>query len=330
MREAKRPRRSKLGDFQAGDIAQAIRRDHEKDRVRLIGIDDLIAGKNQPRKNFENIQDLVDSIREKGVIEPLIVRPKGIKYEIVVGERRYRAAQQAGLREVPCLVREYSDDEMLEVALIENLQREDLNPIEETQGIIDLLNLKMSAFEEFKNFEKGAISVLNTMHNYKRGRITHNVIGKIQKVVEDLFSLTAMKWESFLINRVPLLSLPDDLKDALIHHKSFKPAHAREIGKIDDPALRGQLIKAVLDDGMGLRELKMRVGLYQEKMTGGVPGEEKKQGFITFDEVPKLKYRPSKKAHTFTISKKADLVETLRLLADLVEQGKLSSYISED
>ena len=156
----------------------------------------------------------------------------------------------------------------------------------------------------------------------------NNVIRR--DLVEEIFNRLSMNWLSFLKNNIPLLSLADDLKYALIHHKSFKPAHAREIGKIDDPALRGQLIKAVLDDGIGLRELKMKVGLYQEKLEGRVPGREKKQGFITFDEVPRLKYRPSKRAHTFTISKKADLAGTLRLLADLVEQGKLRSYISED
>lgn len=223
-------------------------------------------------------------------------------------------------------MRKYSDDEMLEIALIENLQREDLNPIEETQGILNLLELRLRALGE----DKGAVSVLNTMMHYRQGEIGNNVIPKIEETVERTFSMLSMNWGSFLKNRVPLLSLPDDLKEALIHHRNFKPAHAREIGKVDNPAVREQLIKAVLDDGMGLRELKMRVGLYLEKMEGRVPGEEKKQGFITFDEVPRLKYRPSKRLHNFTISKKVDLAGTLRVLADLVEQGKLRSYVSED
>ena len=109
----------------------------------LVPIEKLVANPNQPRRRFapENLQELTNSVREKGVIQPLIVRPKdGGLYEIVAGERRWRAAQAAQLHEIPVLVREFDDVEVLEVAIIENIQRADLNPIEEAAGYRQLMD----------------------------------------------------------------------------------------------------------------------------------------------------------------------------------------------
>ena len=108
-----------------------------------VPIEKLIANPNQPRRTFvqNDLDDLTSSIREKGIIQPLIVRPvDGNKYEIVAGERRWRAAQQANLHEVPVLVREFDDVEVLEVAIIENIQRADLNPVEEAAGYRQLMD----------------------------------------------------------------------------------------------------------------------------------------------------------------------------------------------
>ncbi|WP_428927303.1 ParB/RepB/Spo0J family partition protein [Marinibacterium sp. SX1] len=109
----------------------------------LVPIEKLVANPNQPRRRFapEHLQELTNSVREKGVIQPLIVRPKdGGLYEIVAGERRWRAAQAAQLHEIPVLVREFDDVEVLEVAIIENIQRADLNPIEEAAGYRQLMD----------------------------------------------------------------------------------------------------------------------------------------------------------------------------------------------
>ena len=109
----------------------------------LVPIEKLVANPNQPRRRFapENLQELTNSVREKGVIQHLIVRPKdGGLYEIVAGERRWRAAQAAQLHEIPVLVREFDDVEVLEVAIIENIQRADLNPIEEAAGYRQLMD----------------------------------------------------------------------------------------------------------------------------------------------------------------------------------------------
>jgi ParB family chromosome partitioning protein len=103
------------------------------ERIQMIGLQKIFASPLQPRSQFrpEQLHDLVESIRERGIIQPLIVRSSNGKFELIAGERRWRAAQEVGLTEAPVIIRKASDQEVLELALIENLQREDLNPIEE-------------------------------------------------------------------------------------------------------------------------------------------------------------------------------------------------------
>lgn len=123
---------------------------------------------------------LTASIKENGILQPLLVRPVGDKYEVVAGERRLKAAQAVGLTEVPVTVRFLSDLQASEYALIENLQRQDLNPVEETEEILQLLmlNLNMDQSE--------VISLLNKMANKKRG-LTDNVVSSEEEVVEKTF-----------------------------------------------------------------------------------------------------------------------------------------------
>lgn len=104
--------------------------------LKYLPIEQLKRGEYQPRIYFDEgaLKELAESIKEQGLIEPLVVRPEGHTYEIIAGERRWRAAQLAGLHELPCLVNEYSDEQVMAVTLIENIQREDLNPIEEAKG----------------------------------------------------------------------------------------------------------------------------------------------------------------------------------------------------
>src|SRR6202165_1755508 len=106
------------------------------EKIHQVGLDDISPSPLQPRKEFghEALQELVDSIRQHGIIQPLIVRQIDGRYELIAGERRWRAAQELGLNQVPVIVRRVSDLEVLEISLIENLQRADLNPIEEAQG----------------------------------------------------------------------------------------------------------------------------------------------------------------------------------------------------
>jgi ParB family chromosome partitioning protein len=102
---------------------------------RLVPLEDIDPNPNQPRQTVGDLSELVASVREKGILEPILVRPSGSRFEIIAGERRYRAAMEVGLAEMPCVVREATDAETMEIALIENLQRKDLNPFEEADGL---------------------------------------------------------------------------------------------------------------------------------------------------------------------------------------------------
>jgi ParB family chromosome partitioning protein len=104
----------------------------------VLPIKDLEPNPNQPRQSMGDLSELAASIRDKGVLEPILVRRRGVRYQIIAGERRYRAAIEAGQVEVPCIIREASDAEVMELALIENLQRKDLTPFEEAEGLKSL------------------------------------------------------------------------------------------------------------------------------------------------------------------------------------------------
>ena len=131
-----------------------------------IAINDLIPNPYQPRKTFEpaKLKELVNSIRESGVIQPLIVRKAGEKYEIVAGERRWRAAKEVGLDFVPAVVRKYDDATMMEVALIENMQRSDLNPMEEAEGLRNMMEkLGITQAEVAKKMGMSKTAVSNAL-----------------------------------------------------------------------------------------------------------------------------------------------------------------------
>jgi ParB family transcriptional regulator, chromosome partitioning protein len=131
-----------------------------------IAINDLIPNPYQPRKTFEpaKLKELINSVRESGVIQPLIVRKAGEKYEIVAGERRWRAAKEVGLDFVPAVVRKYDDATMMEVALIENMQRSDLNPMEEAEGLRNMMDkLAITQAEVAKKMGMSKTAVSNSL-----------------------------------------------------------------------------------------------------------------------------------------------------------------------
>jgi len=208
----------------------------------------------QPRKRFENLEALAESIREKGVLQPLLVRPLGDgRYAIVAGERRYRAARMAGLSEVPVRVVELSEKEARLLALVENLQREDLNPYEETVGVLALLSVDLGEPVE------EVVGLPHRMQNEKRGKATQNVLGSPEaRRVEEVFkALGRMTWESFVQARLPLLSLPEDLKAAL-EEGAIPYTAALELKKVKDEASRKVLLEEARA-GLSLRELRARV-----------------------------------------------------------------------
>ena len=115
---------------------------------RMVPLDLLVPNPDQPRRAFGDLSDLVSSIKEKGVLEPVLVRPSGEKYQIIAGERRYRASVEAGLSQIPCIEIDVDDRGVLEISLIENLQRKDLNPFEEAEGLLRLSEKFLYTHEE--------------------------------------------------------------------------------------------------------------------------------------------------------------------------------------
>jgi len=138
----------------------------EASGLKFVDVNDIDPNEIQPRKNFdaEKLSELAQSIRTYGIVQPIIVQKKGMRYAIVAGERRYRAARLAGLKEVPVVVKEYSLAELMEVSLVENLQREDLNPIEEAQAMRMLMDEHRLTQDELSNrIGKSRSAVANTL-----------------------------------------------------------------------------------------------------------------------------------------------------------------------
>ena len=211
----------------------------------------------QPRRYFDpdKLEQLVLSIKEHGILEPLLVRPRpGGEYELVTGERRYRAAQKLGLAEVPVVIRKLTDEEALALSLIENLHREDLNPVEETEGILQLLSLKLNvAVEE-------TISLLYRMQNEAKGKVTQNVLGSQSgEEAKSLFdSLGLMSWESFASSRLPLLKLPTEVLDAL-RRGEIEYTKATAIARVKDVSARRALLKAAIEEKLSLTQIAERI-----------------------------------------------------------------------
>ncbi|MBE9215956.1 ParB/RepB/Spo0J family partition protein [Plectonema cf. radiosum LEGE 06105] len=217
----------------------------------------------QPRRYFDpqKLEELSASIKELGILEPLLVRPlPDNNYELVAGERRYRAAQMAGLTEVPVIVRDMDDTITHQVRLVENLQREDLNPLEETEGILELLAMRLNISSH------EAIKLLQKMENEAKGKVTPNVRGNSQGLmIEELFvSLGRMKWDSFVKNRLPLLKLPQDVLEALRSGK-IEYTKARAIAKVKDEHHRHDLLEDAIAKNLSLVQINERI-----KATGNV------------------------------------------------------------
>jgi ParB family chromosome partitioning protein len=220
-----------------------------------VALTKIVLPKQQPRRYFDpdKMSQLVQSIEEHGILEPLLVRPvKSGKYELVAGERRFRAAQEAGLTEVPVVIRQFNDEEALQVALIENLQREDLNPVEETEGILSLLSINLS-------LPPSEVSQL--LHRLAKS--SDSVVGKKEKAqletIEDVFRVMgSMAWESFATHRLPLLNLPEPILEALRSGK-LEYTKARAIAKLKDASQQQALLEQVIQDGLPLSQIQAEV-----------------------------------------------------------------------
>ena len=200
-------------------VEEKILTETPKDAIDNIKLDELHANPYQPRKVFdeEALNELADSIREHGVIQPIIVK-KGIKgYEIIAGERRVKAANLAGLEEIPAIVRDFNDQEMMEIALLENLQRENLNAIEEANA-------------------------------YKKLQENLNV-------TQEELAKRLGKSRSHITNMLGLLTLPESIQK-MIEDKSISMAHARVLSKLSDQSQIEELANKIVKEGISVHELE--------------------------------------------------------------------------
>ncbi len=191
----------------------------EKNSIRKIPLKYIKPNPFQPRKHFDKkeINDLMESIKEKGVIQPIIVREKNKYYEIIAGERRFRASKLAKLTEIPAIVKNISDEEMLEIAIIENVQREDLNPVDEAMGYRELS-------EKFK--------------------LTHEQIAK-----------KVGKSRAHITNIMRILDLETKIKNLIIENK-ISLGHAKVLLSIKDKHRRISLAEHIAQAGISVRDLE--------------------------------------------------------------------------
>ncbi|HEY9664624.1 MAG TPA: ParB/RepB/Spo0J family partition protein, partial [Allocoleopsis sp.] len=170
--------------------------------------------KQQPRRYFDpdKMARLVASVKVHGILEPVLVRPlKDGNYELIAGERRLRAAQEVGLTQSPVVSREVSDQEALKIALVENLQRDDLNPVEETEAILELLAIALHI-----NTKEVKSLIYQTANAKNRGQaLTGNIALQVEKIESHLIELGRFNLESFRSSRLPLLNLPPKILDVL-------------------------------------------------------------------------------------------------------------------
>jgi len=256
-----------------------------------IPVDRVGPGRHQPRTSFDAaaLRELTESVRTHGILQPILVRALSVdgRFEIVAGERRWRAAQAAGLATLPARVVELNDVDARTVAMVENLQREDLNVLEEAEGYLDLLADKLSGDGEFAAYRDplrphaGAIRLLRALNNRLAGNTKDDAVLRLEPSVAEVFARVGrITWQSFVAHRLPLLSLPDELLDALRSGR-LTYSKARAISRITaervdgDEArareLRLDLIERAKPGGLSVRALQAEV----LKLTGGARQPER-------------------------------------------------------
>ena len=194
-------------------LEEKIVQETPKEEIKEININELRSNPYQPRKVFDQkaLEELASSIKEHGVFQPIIVKRSIKGYEIVAGERRVKASVIAGRDTIPAIIRDFNDQEMMEIALLENLQREDLNPIEEAMAYQNLMNAKGLNHEQLAQR-----------------------IGKSR---------------SYVTNMVGLMNLPQSVKDLVIARK-ISATHARTLSKIKDPAKVEEMADRIINEGL--------------------------------------------------------------------------------
>lgn len=239
-----------------------------------LSLASIILPESSLRYYFDShkLSELAESIRQYGILKPLIVRHSHLegKYELVAGERRYQAAKEAGLMEVPVTIYHISDEEAITISITENLQREDLNPVEETEGIVTLLSIKLNKSSE------EVISFLYQMNNKQKKKANHNVmVSQEEMLIQKTFQvLGQMKWDSFVSNRLPILNLPEDILEVL---RSGKIAYTKAIAisSVKETQFRQALIEEAVSQNLSLAQIRKKIKEYKDRNSSVSPWEQK-------------------------------------------------------
>lgn len=197
-------------------------KESEEGQVKIVNITKIEPNREQPRRNFdeEALEELAESIRQFGLLQPILVHDKKTYYEIVAGERRWRAAKKAGLKEIPVIIKELTEQEIVEISLIENIQRENLNPIEEAQAYKRLL----------------------TEFNLKQEEVAERV----------------SKSRTAVTNSMRLLKLSDSVQQMVIDNM-ITTGHARALITIEDPEQQYEVAKRIFDEKLNVRDVEKLV-----------------------------------------------------------------------
>ena len=218
----------------------------------ILKINDVEPNKNQPRRTFneDSLIELSESIKQHGIVQPLVVAKQKDYYEIIAGERRWRAAKIAGLKEVPVIIKDYSPQEIMEVALIENIQREDLNPIEEAKAYKNLID----------------------EYNLKQDQVAEKVL----------------KSRTAVTNALRLLKLDDRVQEMLIN-ENISSGHARALLGLDDAEKQYNIATQIFDEKLSVRETEKLVKQINRPEQPPKPKKELKNDFVYRDIEEKLK-----------------------------------------
>lgn len=230
----------------------------EKESETILKITMVEPNRKQPRKNFDedSLQELCDSIKQVGLIQPILVQDRKDHYEIIAGERRWRAAKMAGLKEIPVIIRDYSDQEIMEISLIENIQREDLNPIEEAQAYKRLL----------------------TEFHLKQDEVAERV----------------SKSRAAVTNSIRLLKLTDKVQQMVIDDM-ITTGHARALLAVEDPEAQYILAQQIFDQKLSVRDVEKLVKKLNAPEKEKNKTEDKTLQVIYQDIEDRLKQRLSTK-----------------------------------
>ncbi len=212
----------------------------KKEQEQMVKISLVEPNKNQPRKNFdeESLAKLAESIQAHGILQPLLVSDKGTFYEIIAGERRWRAAKIAGLKEVPVIIRSFTDQEVMEISLIENVQREDLNPVELAKA--------------------------------------YKVLMEVHGLTQDAIAERIAKSRTAIANTLRLLKLDDRVQEMIVN-EMITEGHAKAILALEDPQKQVELATKVFDTGLSVRETEALVKRILEAKEKKEKKEEKKE-----------------------------------------------------